>query len=60
MRRRFHPSPCDYDIFAEMREPLRETRYNTRDELIRAIERSIRNAKKDGRSDGARRLLNIW
>ena len=40
-------SPCDYDFFAKMREPLRETRYNTIDELIRAIGRSLRNINKD-------------
>ena len=27
-------SPCDYDIFAKVKEPLRGTRYSTRDELI--------------------------
>ena len=26
-------SPCDYDLFAKVNEPLRGTRYNTRDEL---------------------------
>ena len=52
-------SPCDYDLFAKVKEPLRGTRYNTRDELIRAIGRSIRNINKDGRADGVRRLLNI-
>ena len=27
-------SPCDYDLFTKVKEPLREIRYNTRDELI--------------------------
>ena len=53
-------SPCDYDLFAKVKEPLRVTRYNTRDELIRPIGRSIRNINKDGRADGVRRLPNIW
>ena len=35
-------------------------RYNTRDKPIRAIGRSIRNINKDGRTDGVRRLPNIW
>ena len=52
-------SPCDCDLFAKVKEPLRGTRYNTRDELIRAIGRSIRNIYKDGRADGVRRLPNI-
>ena len=49
----------DYDFFAKVKEPLRGARYNTRDELIRAIERSIRNINKNGRADGVRRLPNI-
>ena len=47
----------NYDFFAK--EPLRGARYNTRDVLSRAIGRSIRNIKNDGRTDGARRLINI-
>ncbi|KAJ4444105.1 hypothetical protein ANN_05894 [Periplaneta americana] len=43
-----------------LKEPLRGTRYNVRDELIRALGRSIRNINKDGRADGVRRLPNIW
>ncbi|KAJ4441771.1 hypothetical protein ANN_11629 [Periplaneta americana] len=53
-------SPCDYDLFTKVKELLRGIRYNTRDELIRAIGRSIRNINKDGRADGVRRLPNIW
>ena len=57
-------SPCDYDLFPKVKEPLRRTRYNTRGELIRAIGRSIRNMNKDGRADGVRRLpilyLDTW
>ena len=49
-------SPCDYDLFAKVKEPPRGTRYNTRDELIHAIGRSVRNLSKDGRADGERRL----
>ncbi|KAJ4432043.1 hypothetical protein ANN_20657 [Periplaneta americana] len=53
-------SPCDYDLFAKVKEPLRGTRCNTRDELICAIEQSIRNINKHGRADDVRRLPNIW
>ena len=52
--------PCDYDLFAKVKEPLRGTRYNTRDELFSAKGRSIQNINKDGRADGIRRLANIW
>ena len=53
-------SPCDYDLFTKVKEPLRGTRYNTRDELTRAIVWSIWNINKDGRADGVRCLPNIW
>ena len=53
-------SPCDYDLFAKVEEPLRGTWYSTRDELIRALGRLIRNINEDGRADGARLLANIW
>ena len=53
-------SPCDYELFAKVKEPLRGTRYKTGDELVSAMGRSIRNINKDGRADGVRRLPNIW
>ena len=39
-------SPCDYDLFAKVKESLWGTKYSTRDELIRAIERPIRKLTK--------------
>ena len=58
--RRFLLSPRDYDLFAKVKEPLQGTWYNTRDELIHAIGRSIWNINKDGWANGVRRLPNIW
>ena len=52
--------PCDCNLFVKDKEPLRGTRYNTRDEILRAIGRSIWNISKDGCADGVRRLPNIW
>jgi hypothetical protein len=46
-------SPCDY-------EPLRRSRYNTREEIIRAVGRSLLDINKSGRADGARPLPQIW
>ena len=43
----------------KVKEPLRGVLYNTRDELIRAIGRSIRKIHGYGRADGWR-LPNIW
>ena len=53
-------SPCDYDLCAKVKEPLRGTRYNTRDELIHAIGWLICNINKDGLADGVWHLSNIW
>lgn len=53
-------SPCDYDLFSKVKEPLRGNRYNTREAIIHAVGRSIRNINRNGRADGVRRLPNIW
>jgi transposase len=53
-------SPCDYDLFAKMKEPLRGKRYNTRDAIIGAIGRSLQDVNRDGRADGVRRLPHVW
>ena len=45
-------SPCDYDLFAKVKEPLQGAQYNTRNELIRAVGRSIWDFNKDGPADG--------
>ena len=44
----------------KLKEPLRGTQYNTRDELIHTIGWSIWNINKDGSSDGVTSLPNIW
>ena len=53
-------SPCGHYLFAKVKEPLRGTRYNTRDELIRAVGRSIGNIIKNGRTDRVRRFKKNW
>ena len=53
-------SLCDYDLFVKVKESLRGTRFNRRDKFIRVIGRWIQNINKDGRTDGVRRLPNIW
>jgi hypothetical protein len=50
----------DYDIFAKMKKPLRGTRYNTREEIIRAVGRPLLDINRSGRADGVRRLPQIW
>ena len=58
--RRFLLCSCDYDLFAKVKGPLRGTRYNKKDEHIRAIGRSIQNTSKEGCAVILRRLPNIW
>jgi hypothetical protein len=45
-------SPYDCDIFAKMKEPLRGTRYNTREEIVDAVGRSLPDINRRGRADG--------
>jgi hypothetical protein len=49
---------CDY-LYAKMKEPLRGKRYNTREEIIRAVGRSLLGINRSGRADGVRRLPQI-
>jgi hypothetical protein len=52
-------SPCDYDLFSKMKEPLRGICYNTREAIIRAVGRSLLDINRSGRADGVR-LSQIW
>ncbi|PSN56299.1 hypothetical protein C0J52_22816 [Blattella germanica] len=40
-------SPCDYDIFSKVKEPQQGNRYNTREAIIHAVGRSIRNINRN-------------
>ena len=53
-------SPCDYDLFAKVKELLRRNSYNTRDELFHATGQSTRKINKDGCTYGVRCLPYIW
>jgi hypothetical protein len=44
---------------SKMKEPLQATYYNTREEIIRAIGRSLLDINRSGRADGIR-LPQIW
>ena len=55
-----HPIWVHEITISSPKKKLRGTRHNTRDEIIRAIGRSIRNINKDGRAVDVRRLTNIW
>jgi hypothetical protein len=52
-------SSCDYDLFAKMKEPLRGTRYSTKEEIIGDVGRSLLDINRSGRADGVQRLPQI-
>jgi transposase len=52
-------SPRDYDVFAKMREPRRWTHYNTREEIIPAVGRSLLDINRIGHADDISRLPQI-
>jgi hypothetical protein len=43
-----------------MIEPLRGTRYSTREEIIGVVGRSLLDSNRCGHADGVRRLPQIW
>jgi hypothetical protein len=51
-------SPCDYDLFAKMKEPLRGS-VTTQDTINLATGRSLQGINRDGRADGVRRLPQV-
>ena len=51
-------SPWHYDLFAKVKEPLRGTRYNTRNELTLAVRRFVRNG--NGRFWNIHHTHPIW
>jgi hypothetical protein len=53
-------SQWDYDPFVKLKEPLRGTRYSTKEETIVAIGRSLLDINRSGQADGVRRLTQIW
>jgi hypothetical protein len=40
--------PCDYDLFAKLKEILRGTCYNTREDIIGVVGRSLLDINKSG------------
>ncbi|PSN56149.1 hypothetical protein C0J52_03342, partial [Blattella germanica] len=58
----YHPpyspdlSPCDYDLFPKMKEPLRGRRFRTVEDVLQATDRSIRTIQRLGTANGIQRL----
>jgi hypothetical protein len=45
-------SPCEYNLFTKMKEPLQGTCYNMREEIICAVGWSLLNINSSGCTDG--------
>ena len=62
----FHPpylpdlSPCDYDLIPKLKEPLRDIRFQTVPDILRAVGRSLRNIDRTVTATGIRRFLHRW
>jgi hypothetical protein len=53
-------SPCNYDRFAKMKEPLQGTHYNTGGGIICPVGRSLLDISSNGHADGVQHLPKIW
>ena len=45
-------SPCDYDLISKLKEPLRDIRFQTVLDILRAVGQSIRNIVRIGTATG--------
>jgi hypothetical protein len=55
-----HTHPISVRAIMISKEPLRGTRYSTREEIIGAVGRSLLDINRSGRAEGVRRLTHIW
>jgi len=53
-------SPCDFDLIAKMKEPLRGIRFRTVPEILQAVDRSNRTINTTGAAKGVLRLPHRW
>ena len=53
-------SPCDFDLFPKMKEPLRGQRFRDIPSIVRALGRSLANLSQTGALNGIQRLPDIW
>lgn len=62
----YHPpyspdiSPCDFDLIPKLKEPLRGTKFRTVNDILSAVDRSLRTIQRLGSADGIRRLPHRW
>jgi len=53
-------SPCDFHLIPKMKEPLRGIRFRTVQEILQAVDRSIRTINTTGAAKGILRLPHRW
>ncbi len=53
-------SPCDYDLFMKLKEPFRDRRFPTLNDLNNAITRRICELNSQGLLDGIQKLPERW
>jgi hypothetical protein len=53
-------SPCDFDLFPKMKEPLRGKRFRSVEEVMQAVGWSLATINRNRSADGIRRLPQIW
>lgn len=53
-------SPCDFDLFPKMKEPLRGQRFRDIPSIVRALGRSLETLSQTGALNGIQRLPDIW
>ena len=53
-------SPCDFDLFAEMKLPLIGVCFRRRQSILAAVEQSVRRLVQEDAVNGNRRHLDMW
>ena len=53
-------SPCDYDLFSKIKEPLEGIQFQSRVDIQRVLNRSVREISRNAASDGVHLLPRIW
>ena len=53
-------SPPDFDLFPELKEPMRGHRFSSLEEVSAAVTRAIRGLNKSGTLNGIENLLKRW
>ena len=53
-------SPCDFHLFAALKEPLRGQRFASVDDINEAVSAQLKNMQKSGLGNGVPKLPRRW